>query len=506
MDRFWVIFLSLAVVVPLSAATYFYFYNPFDGKDPPLDEAGYVWKPAATENSLSTATAFSKAWARARKTRQLYLAQDYEAVEQEIASARQTGYTPWYLGSWMAFYFKYLRDDPEQANSVRDISRAEQWLENSPNSLYAHTYLGDLYTDLGWTARGAKFRKDTPEQNFGEMKQYFKLAIAEYRKALAINPQNVYASRQLVRMAKSNCNREDLAEAFNQAIKYTRDYYYLYGSYVDALQPKWCGSNQEMFEFARRYAQDNEQNPVLARLVSRVHEYSADQLARKKSKYAWVRSYFKFEESGYWARYFRYFRDETIWQEYTQAYKIVFRAFPNYADGLYQYARAARQSGRIQTSLKYFELAMRADAAFLGEEKVYWIAGNFSKANHPAQASRYYRRYLDLVPENSDPSKVAYAADYVGWQYARERKYQESFPYYKKAAMLLPNSARSIANYCNAFFNNHEYESGKKYCKKAIDIDPNHAWSYNILSMIYTRTGDPVKSSEYRDKYNSLTH
>jgi len=71
---------------------------------------------------------------------------------------------------------------------------------------------------------------------------------------------------------------------------------------------------------------------------------------------------------------------------------------------------------------------------------------------------------------------------------------------------LTPDSARSLSNYCNALYNIHEYDEGIKYCNQAIEIDPEHSWSYNVLAQIYKRTGDSEKSQHYQNLYNSMTN
>ena len=506
MDRFWIIFLSLAVIVPLSVAGYFYYLdNPFDGKPASLNEGGFVWRPSATSSLPSTETQYSRAKVSARKARELLRQDDYQSLEAEITVPRSSNYTPWYAGSWMAFYYRNLRENSVKVTD-RDILRARQWLEEAPDSIYALSYLGYLYSDLGWSARGNQFRQDTPEQDFVDMRKYFKLAKEEYKKALNIEPQNAYASRQLLEIARAGCHHEDLQNTFRAAIRYTQDYYYLHKSYLTALQQKWCGDSKQLFAFARKYAGLNNAHPALSRLLGKAHEYRASQLGRENSILDPLYAYFDPDTSLYNIKYYRYFHDGDIWDEYSRSYEIVFDAFPDYADALYQYARTAHKSGHKQTALKYFEKALNADAAFLGADRAYYVATIFHYANRKAQAGRYFELYLNLLDGGQgDQEKVAYAAEYVGWRYAIRQEYDASFPYYKKAAELSPTSAHAISNYCNALFNIHRYEEAIKFCEGAIKIDPNYAWSYSILSKIYSRKGEPMKSSEYSDQYNALS-
>ncbi|PCH63160.1 MAG: hypothetical protein COC09_06500 [Gammaproteobacteria bacterium] len=73
------------------------------------------------------------------------------------------------------------------------------------------------------------------------------------------------------------------------------------------------------------------------------------------------------------------------------------------------------------------------------------------------------------------------------------------------ALTLDPETEKTVANYCNALFNIHRYDEGIQYCEKAISINPNHSWSYFMLSQIYQRKGDPEKSRLYSEKYESFS-
>jgi tetratricopeptide (TPR) repeat protein len=63
----------------------------------------------------------------------------------------------------------------------------------------------------------------------------------------------------------------------------------------------------------------------------------------------------------------------------------------------------------------------------------------------------------------------------------------------------------NFSNYCNALYNIYEYDEGIKYCNQAIEVDPEHSWSYYVLAEIYKRTGDSEKSQNYQNLYKSMT-
>ncbi|MBN4073714.1 tetratricopeptide repeat protein, partial [bacterium AH-315-E07] len=113
--------------------------------------------------------------------------------------------------------------------------------------------------------------------------------------------------------------------------------------------------------------------------------------------------------------------------------------------------------------------------------------------------------YIDLLADYSEKDKAFSAADYVGWQYARKGDWFASFPYYKLAYDLESNTEKSTANYCTALFNIHKYDDAISYCNKAIEINPDHSWSYFMLSQAHQRKGNNHLSNQYMNKYNSFS-
>ena len=121
------------------------------------------------------------------------MSQKYEEVENFIETERKPGYTPWDIRSWIDFYIKQLKDDPENAVFEIEVPRANDWVENSPNSTYSHTFRGQVFYDLAWQARGTKFSRETPEHSFKEFDQYLELSKIDFEKALEIDPSNDFA-------------------------------------------------------------------------------------------------------------------------------------------------------------------------------------------------------------------------------------------------------------------------------------------------------------------------
>ena len=504
MDRFWILFISLAILVPSSVAGYLYYVRPFDDRHHVIDEGFVDWQPTDVSDARMLDSPYQRSLADAKQLRERFLEGDYEAVESHLAEVRSSGYTPWEQGSWVAFYFRHLHDVPLKPTVETDLERAKSWLAHSPDNPFAHAYLGDMYNQMGWNARGAKFRQDTSDDQFEKMKAYFEQAKIPLDRALELDQRQATAWYDLLQIARSTCQREQLDALFEQAIEQAPNYYFLYRQALVAKQRKWCGSHQEMFEFARHHAKNRDHNPMLSRLLAQAHEFQADHYARNEKPLDLLIGKFYPEYNQYWNRYYRYFRNEAVWEEYSEAMLYTVSRMRRYADGFYQFARIAEGSGRRQTAMEYYERAMLADAAFLGAGKAYYVAVFYDRLDEKKQAARHYRLYIELAEDDKDPARLAYANDFAGWQYAIEHRYQESLPYYQRVSTMEPDNVRHIANYCNALFNVEDYEKAETVCERAVKMDPNHAWSYKILAAIYERTGQNQKAQEFAKKYRQL--
>ncbi|MBN4073811.1 MAG: hypothetical protein COC05_05850 [Gammaproteobacteria bacterium] len=320
-------------------------------------------------------TAYTHAIDKATKLKILFLSQKYEEVENFIETERKPGYTPWDIRSWIDFYIKQLKDNPENAVFEIEVPRANDWVEHSPNSTYSHTFRGQVFYDLAWQARGNKFSRETPKHSVKEFAQYLELSKIDFKRALEIDPSNDFAWMYMILINRQHSGVSDNDfKTFQNALDQVPSSYRVYNSFLIALQPKWGGSNRLMSSYVKNYTDIKKQYPALAQLASTVHKFKAQQIARKRSKLDKQLAAKKKDQSTYWKHFYEYFENETIWNKYSSGYQTVFDSHPNYAEGLHDFAEVAKGSGRTELAINYYERAMKADAPFLGADKIYFFA------------------------------------------------------------------------------------------------------------------------------------
>lgn len=149
-------------------------------------------------------------------------------------------------------------DDHDKAER---LGRA--WLAASPDSPFARTALGHALAARGWAARGTKYIRETSAENVQQMEKYFLGAAELYAAALEANPKLLPACVGLMAIGRQSSDR---AQAVGTKLCMDADpaSYYFVNEMMNAAEPRWGGSAEQMRQVAA-YAQARvEENPVLA--------------------------------------------------------------------------------------------------------------------------------------------------------------------------------------------------------------------------------------------------
>jgi tetratricopeptide (TPR) repeat protein len=118
----------------------------------------------------------------------------------------------------------------------------EAWIDRFPNSASARLARGMYLEHLGWLSRGSKYVQETPRAQFERMRDYFRLANSELRRALDINPRLTPATTALMRIAMASGTREEVKALFEAGLAVSPKSHGLHIQYLHALRPEWGGS------------------------------------------------------------------------------------------------------------------------------------------------------------------------------------------------------------------------------------------------------------------------
>ncbi len=155
---------------------------------------------------------------------------------------------------------------------------SERWLALAPESAYAHLARANHLRGRAGAARGGAWAQKTPKANFRRMEDLLVQAIPFYRTAIRLEPRLMPAYAGLLNSAMlgsmPGVEREALAGAKAQdpaCVEVAR-------RRMNALEPRWGGSYEEMLSFGAELSRHVPRRPQLAIHVSAPYRDRADML------------------------------------------------------------------------------------------------------------------------------------------------------------------------------------------------------------------------------------
>ena len=153
-----------------------------------------------------------------------------------------------------------------------------KWLELAPGSAYANLARGQFLVSSAWDARGGKYASETPRADLRRMSELAGDAIPYLEKSLEINQRLMPAYTVLLNLGMMD-SREDVEEgAFERAGKIDPACVELARMRMNALEPRWGGSYEQMLGYASELKQYLPHRPQLAIHVEKPFADRGDRL------------------------------------------------------------------------------------------------------------------------------------------------------------------------------------------------------------------------------------
>ncbi len=213
------------------------------------ETAKIVVKPRPVVPSADNAAAVRRAVQRG----------EYDAADKIIDEV----YTHSKLENW---HFSPFNDLMAYVTFPKDdafLESLNKWLQQNPQSAFAHLIRANYYYRVGVNRRGSRFVSETPESDLNAFREYMKLATADALDSTRLDARNPYAYFTLLRIYSMSGNTPIMENAFQDAISRFPNYYPLYTERLETLAPKWGGSPQAMVAFVERYAGHAPENSPL---------------------------------------------------------------------------------------------------------------------------------------------------------------------------------------------------------------------------------------------------
>ncbi len=218
-----------------------------------------------------------------------------------------------------------LCDVPETQNSyAKRIFQLKAWLTQQNSSHFANACLGIIYVDYAWYARGSGFATTITEQGSRLFEERLLTAKDYLEKAYSLDQSDPNVPAKLITVATGlGLERKEMERQFQRAILADPTNHQAYFAKLQYLMPKWLGSKEEMFLFARESAKKAPPDTRISGVLLTAH----------------------------WEMHFRsgenrsYFRDPNIWKEMKEVYQTLTKSFPEAKTTHNWFARTAYLAG-----------------------------------------------------------------------------------------------------------------------------------------------------------------
>ena len=147
-----------------------------------------------------------------------------------------------------------------------------RWIKAKPQSHFANLVLGIFYSAYAWEARGSGF-SDTVTKKGGNLFVDRLLKSQEYlSKAYNLNPADAIAPANMLDVTLGlGFEFDEMEKWFQRAIQADPNEYEAYQIKLMYLMPKWHGSQEQMFAFARESAEKALPKTLIPIVVAEAH-------------------------------------------------------------------------------------------------------------------------------------------------------------------------------------------------------------------------------------------
>jgi len=200
-------------------------------------------------------------------------------------------------------------------------------------------------------------------------------------------------------------------------------------------------------------------------------------LSPQIKKYPWViaAAILSIGTWGYLAR-----QRTMVWKDSFSLWQDVIVHYPEAAIAWNSLANAYYDQQQYPQAIQYFEEALLRDSSDI---KTYNNLGNsYDKTGNPQKAIPLFLKALHLKPED------AMAWTNLGVTYEHAGLRDSAIVAHTRSVELSP-SPLGYANLGNVLERAGQLEASEKYCRKALEMDPNYALAHNNLGVALYRMG-----------------
>jgi len=234
-------------------------------------------------------------------------------------------------------YRDFLNTPLQEKEMAARVVELTGWTKARPSSHFSWACLGGIYVTYAWQARGRGWASTVVEDGQQRYQERLERARKYLEKAYELNATDPFVPGRLIVVAMGQGERLDEVEKqFLRAVKADPSYYPAYLAKLTYLMPKWHGSIEEMFAFAREAAAKGPGNSMVSRILTKAH---------------WEVSYRVNDRTGR----MDYFTPPGVWEEMREVYDRLLHSFPDSLEIRNWYARTAYLAKDYKRAHQEFE-------------------------------------------------------------------------------------------------------------------------------------------------------
>jgi tetratricopeptide (TPR) repeat protein len=290
---------------------------------------------------------------------------DYAALENQltvILKERKKGKDG---GSMLGSAYAQLYQTTDAQYSMEKwLANFEHWLKSNPASHFANAAIGMFYIDYAWHARGDSWGTTITKEGSRLYKERLLKARDFLEKAYTADPSDPIVPSCLITVATGlGLGYAEMEKQFQRAIQANRSNFDAYSTKLEYLKPKWHGSKDLMFSFARETVRNAPPDSMAPLVLARAHWEMYDRSEDKN-----------------------YFKRPEVWNEVKAVYIMLCQRFPESNERHNWFAITAYLAGDFATAKQ--ELAIIKDD---WSRSVWSSEAAFTKAKEEILASEAAR-------------------------------------------------------------------------------------------------------------------
>ncbi len=213
------------------------------------------------------------------------------------------------------------------------------WKRHDSDSYLPYLAEGDFFTDYAWDVRGSGWGSKVSEEDWKVFGERLRISEKSLIRAFELNPTDPRAAASLIIIAMAlGQERSQMEKWFEKAVEADPQYYYAYRGKLTYLMPKWGGSREEMFTFARESVKNSPKGSPVSLILVNAHFEMAYRSADDEGK---------LED---------YFKDPKVWNELLPLYEEYLIKRPYDIGKRNYYAKVAIYSERHGEAARQFKI------------------------------------------------------------------------------------------------------------------------------------------------------